>query len=497
MRPQALAGSATYFRRLPIALVALVLTLPLLEIGSPLATAQLPGVPVQGSVQHVYHAGAPGGIPSTAIPDCIGPDDPAGCYAGEKLVLQATRVGQKGLEPTIGIHPDGTALFAGSTIVADTEFAWGGAKTDARRSTDGGLTWTSVQPAVPGQGGERIPPVNADPMIYVDTTTGRFFTFDLLGACNWLSFSNDKGQTWTHNPLACGDIPVDHQTIVAAKPRTLPAHPLYPNFLYYCTNRVIESACGRSMDGGITWQRSGLPAYGPSDACRGLHGHLESDPEGRIFVPTSQTCGRPWVSVSEDDGRTWNKYQVSSMTSAVVHTSIASDSAGNLYYVWVNNDNGIILPYLSTSTNHGQTWSAPRMIAPPGVLQANFPVVAGGAPGEIAISFPSTTGTGSNRPWSQTVVVTEDALGANPVFLSATANPATDPIHRGACTGRCGGLWDFIDIQISSAGEAWVATSDDCIGTCNTGQASAAHAGDGIAVRQIGGPLLRTPPSGG
>jgi hypothetical protein len=490
MRP----SGRTAARKLPLALVALVMTLPLVELGSS-ATAELVPTPVVGSVQHVYRAGGPGGVESTPVPTCVAPDDPVGCYAGEKLVLQASKIGQTAMEPTIGLHPDGTAIVAGATIVVDTPVVYGVAKTDARRSTDGGLTWTSVQPAIPGQGGERIPPGNADPMVYVDTDTGRFFTFDLLGACNWLSYSDNKGDTWIHNPLACGDIPVDHQTIVAAKPRVLPKHPLYPNFLYYCTNRLIESACGRSMDGGITWQPSGQPAYGPTDQCRGLHGHLESDPQGRIFVPTSQGCGEPWVSISEDDGQTWTKVMVSPISSADTHTSIASDSAGNLYYVWIHNEGGgKVLPYLSTSTDHGRTWSAPRMIAPPGVAQANFPVVAGGDPGKIAISFPSTTGTAANRAWSQTVVVTEDALGADPIFLSATGNPPTDPIHRGNCLGRCGGLWDFIDIQISAQGHAWVPTSDDCVGSCNNGTVSAAKAGDGVVVRQIDGPLLRTPP---
>lgn len=465
---------------MPVALVALVLTLPLMQFGSS-ATAELTGVPVAGSVQFVYHAGAPG-VPSTEIPD----------YAGEKLVLQAAKIGTTAMEPTIGIHPDGTALMAGATIVLETPLVYGVAKTDARRSTDGGLTWTSVQPAIPGQGGERIPPGNADPMIYVDPGTGRFFTFDLTGACNWLSFSDDKGQTWIHNPVACGDVPVDHQTIVAAKPRSLPQHPLYKNFLYYCTNRLIESACGRSIDGGITWAPSGQPAFTIFDDCNGLTGHLEADPDGRIFLPTGN-CDNPWVSFSEDAGQTWTKVQVSTLGSEDSHTSIASDSAGNLYYVFISEgDGGTVLPYLVTSTDHGRTWSQPRMIAPPGVLQANFPVVAGGAPGQIAISFPSTTTTGTKRAWDQTVVVTTDALSVNATFLSATGNPPTDPIHKGNCKGRCGGLWDFIDIQISPAGQAWVATSDDCVGTCPT----AAHAGDGIAIRQIGGPLLRTPAGG-
>jgi hypothetical protein len=479
-------------RRLPILLVALVSTLPIVELGSSPATAQLSGV-VEGSLQQVYHAGAPG-VPSAAIPDCVAPDDPPGCYSGEKLVLQAAGIGQTAAEPTIGVAADGTAYMAGSTLVVDTPAVWGVAKTDARRSTDGGLTWTSIQPSVP-VAGQGLPPGNADPMIYVDTTTGRVFTFDLLGACQWLSYSDDKGATWTHNPLACGvgDIPIDHQTIVAAKPRVLPADPAYPNFLYYCTNRLTESACGRSTDGGRLWRISGDPAFPEDHVCHGLHGHLEADPEGRIFVPTSQTCGMPWVAISEDDGQTWTRSQVSTLSSRIPHTSIASDSAGNLYYVWINQAEGSssILPYLSVSTDHGRTWSAPRMIAPPGVAQANFPVVAGGGPGQIAISFPSTTKTTSSRAWDQTVVITEDALAENPVFLSATGNSPTDPIHKGACTGRCGGLWDFLDIQISPAGEAWVATSDDCLGTCNTGAASAAKVGDGIAIRQIGGPLLR------
>lgn len=471
-----------------VAFGALVVALGLAGAGSPTATADngFVGVPVADSVQQVFHAGAANGIPSTAIPDCVQPDDPPGCYAGEKLVLQGTRIGQTAMEPTIGVANDGTAYMAGATIVVDTPVVYGVAKTDARRSTDGGLTWTSVQPAVPVVG-ERLPPGNADPMVYVDTATSRVFTFDLTGACNWLSYSDDKGATWIQNPAACGDVPVDHQSIVAAKPRSLPEHPLYENFLYYCTNRLVESACGRSLDGGLTWQPSGMPAYGPGNACAGLNGHLESDPEGRIYLP-SGNCSNPWVAKSEDAGQTWTRHQVSTLDVDDSHTSIASDSAGNLYYVWIDSDGTFQLPYMAISKDKGVTWGAPIMIAPPGVRQANFPVVAGGAPGKIAISFPSTTSGASNRPWDQTVVTTIDALGADPIFLSATGNPPTDPIHRGNCLGRCGGMWDFIDIQISAQGEAWVAASDDCgTATCPT----PAKAGAGIAVRMIGGPKLR------
>src|SRR6266540_362816 len=216
--------------------------------------------PVTNSLQQVYAPGAPG-VPSTAIPDCItGPEDPPGCYSGEKLTLQATRIGQTAAEPTIGVAPDGTAYMSGSTMVVDTSTAWGGAETDIRRSTDDGLTWTSVMPSVPGTG-ERIPPANADPMIYVDPTTGRAFVFDLTAACNFLSYSDDKGASWISNPVACGNVPVDHQTILAAKPRGPFPTVDYPNVLYWCSNRVVDATCGRSLDGGITWTPGGASAY--------------------------------------------------------------------------------------------------------------------------------------------------------------------------------------------------------------------------------------------
>lgn len=484
-------------RRSSLIATAVVLTLAVSGLSGPSATAESG---VVGSVQHVYYAGEAFGstsLPATPIPDCQNtPDDPPDCFRGEKLTLDASRIGQTASEPTIGVTPDGTVVMAGSTLMVDTSVVWGVARTDARRSTDGGKTWTSIQPGIPVVD-EGLPPGNADPMIYVDPDTGRIFTFDLTSACQWLAYSDDKGETWVQNPLACGSPPVDHQTIVAAKPRDGLPTVLYPNVLYYCANQLLFSNCNRSINGGLTWHPTGQPAFGPG-GCSGLHGHLEADPQGRIYLPSSQNCpgASPHLARSDDNGQSWIRTRVSAISSATPHTSVAADAAGNLYYVWVRSESGNAVPYLAVSKDRGATWGDPMMIAPPGVRQANFPVVAVGDPGKIAISFPSTTSTASNRAWAQTVVVSTNALDEDPVFLSATGNPPNDPIHRGACgPGRCGGLWDFIDIQISPSGHAWVAASDDCVGACNSGTTSATKVGDGVAVFQIGGPLLRTPPA--
>ncbi|MDQ3990876.1 MAG: exo-alpha-sialidase, partial [Actinomycetota bacterium] len=343
--------------------------------------------------------------------------------------------------------------------------------------------------------GTGFPPVNADPFVWVDPDTGRVFNIDLYGGCSWLNYSDTKGDSWQHSPAACGNIVNDHQTITAGKPVAGLSTIGYPKILYYCFNRVVDGSCGRSLDGGLTWTPttpgiSGIHAQ-TRQLCSSLHGHARTDSAGRLFIPYGH-CGEPTIAFTEDAGTTWSRVRVSTVNSAGTHLSVAVDAADNLYFVWWDSQKR--RPYLAVSRDHGRTWSDPMMIAPPGVAEANFPVIAAGDEGHIAVSFPSsTTGTGNRKPWDQTVIVSTNALDEQPVFLSATANDPADPIHRGACSGRCGGLWDFLDIVVASQGELWAAASDDCVDTCVTGNGATLKAGRGIAIRQIGGPLLREP----
>src|SRR5207237_2280117 len=98
-----------------------------------------------------------------------------------------------GMEPTIGVAADGTVYYGAASLVIDSPYVWGIAATDTRMSTDAGKTWASIQNGeVPGTG-KGVPPGNADPMIYVDQTTGRVFNLDLEGACHFLNYTDDKG----------------------------------------------------------------------------------------------------------------------------------------------------------------------------------------------------------------------------------------------------------------------------------------------------------------
>jgi hypothetical protein len=344
--------------------------------------------------------------------------------------------------------------------------------------------------------------------MYVDPETGRVFSDDLLVGCSLLQWSDDQGKTWSHgNPTAC-DMPVDdHQTIVTGHPRAGLPTVGYPNVLYYCVNKVADVQCARSLDGGNTFLPSGQPAFegvqtepqdgtgsSAGDVCGSLHGHIITDPAGRLFLPKGH-CDNPWLAISEDGGLTWTHTLVHRMKDAGIQTSVASDTAGNLYYVWWSAKN--LLPYMAVSRDHGKTFGPAVLIAPPGVKAVNFPTIDAGSPGHVAITFPGSTDEDKSpaRKWNYYVTVSTNALASLPTFHSATANKISDPVHRGACLGRCGNMFDFLDVVIAPNGAAWGTEVDTCTSTkCIRAEGPKLKADEassdarGIIVRQLSGP---------
>ena len=486
--------------------VVLALTLSLLSAVG--ASGDNPGTPVPNPSQAAF-------VPLRA--DVVDAGDAAANtaldgYAGEMLSVRAVDVGRRSAEPTIGVQSDGTAFYA----AANFDSVGGGlARTEILRSDDGGITWASVEPTVPVA--KSLPPGGLDPYVWVDTDTDRVFSADLVG-CGFLKSSDDEGANWTTSLAACGDS-VDHQTLFGG-PRpegmALPQLGDYPNVLYYCTNRVLDSRCSRSVDGGLTWITTATPAYLGFDPaaggmCNGLHGHGIVDPDGRAILPKGH-CGNPYVAISEDGGDTWEQVKVSDKLSGTpvvpvlryagtfAHTSVASDDAGNLYYVWPDED---MRPWLSISRDHGKTWETPLLIAPPGVNETNFPTVDAGADGSVAITFvgsagstPGAVGGGdATRPWNYYVLASTNALEDKPLFVSTTANDPADPIHRGDCFSRCGGMYDFIDVVVAPSGDIWATASDTCVsqGCLAEGGRADSGVGVGLAISQVGGPRLRDP----
>lgn len=510
--------------------VRLTLVLAVVSVLVPLfATAQAQeqeplGTQVPNLVQGAFAGGGPEATTTTEV-----------ALPGEALELQVKPIGRRAAEPTIAVDSDGAAFVPAGNFDGARP---AGARTDLMRSLDGGLTFESVQPPLPSPvDGE--PPVNLDPYVWHDPATDRVISADLLG-CGYLLITDDKGENYTRSLAGCVDS-VDHQTIFGGPPpvgQIVPDLGIvdYPSNLYYCTNRVGDSKCSRSFDGGITWITTLTPAYLGFDPelggiCGGLHGHGVVDPEGRVLLPKGH-CLEPYLSISEDAGDTWTRVRVSEKAAGgefplplfeypttFAHTSVASDSAGNYYYVFLDENQ---LPWLVYSTDQGQTWSEDILVAPPGVTEANLPTVTAGDEGRIAIIFPAHVPRENEeeldpltRPWNYYAMISTDVLSGSPTFTYTLANDPADPIYRGDCFSRCGGLYDFLDVIVSPAGEMWSTMADSCMDercmgdngvddsfSCDptdpldpcfgSGEARDAvgNPGMGIAIRQLGGPSL-------
>ena len=451
----------------------------------------------------------------------MAPSNKAIAYKGARLAFRSAYVNRGAAEPTLGVDKQGRAFFVAAAFDAlpSNPAHKNEPRTVVLSSTDQDHSWHSVQPSLAAGVGDGQP-LSQDPYIYVDPDFGRVFDIDLTLAGSYLSYTDDGGKTWTRGAAISVFGANDHQTLFAGPaPAGVPTlDPKFPKVVYYCVNQINGSYCSHSIDGGKTFTDTGSPAFPPADSnpqngvpfCGGLHGHGVTDSKGRIFLPRG-FCGRPELAISSDGGLTWTRVPVGVQGTAIgesgQQSSLAVDPSDNLYYVWY--DDVYKLPYLSISRDHGQTWSAPRMIAPPGVNAVDFPSIDAGTDGRIAITFPGTLSTDSNditRPWFSFVVESVDALSPRPTFLSVVANPGglSDPIHRGDCDGRCGRMYDFLDVVVApdAAGTIWASATDTCTvqALCSTrrvagfssatGEHGASDSRDGVAYRQISGPPM-------
>ena len=433
-------------------------------------------------------------------------------FAGAKAVARKNvpsallyRVGLPSGEPTVGTTHDGNVF----TVAIQTN-----TRVEVLRSKNEGGTWDVVSPKLPN--GRNAQLLTFDPYIWVDDFEGvnRIFTIDLTIACAYLSYSDDEGDSWVTNPLACGRPVNDHQTLFSGPPVTSPTVG-YPNIVYYCWNDVATSSCSKSLDGGITFSPTGSPAFlGPDVAeqrtCGGLHGHGHVDIRGNVYLPRGY-CGQPHLAISRDEGRTWTNHQIAKNGANDHEMSVATDPKGNIYVTWVGPDR---LPYLATSTDEGETWSKPMMIAPPGVNEVNLPSLDVGGVGKVAVAYMgSENSPGMNKKgewpnqggcsaisscptseeyrkttWNGYTTVTTNALAGNPLFYSATVNEKSDPLKRGRCgPGRCGTtVYDFIDISIAPDGQVWSSWVDACMLACSQPGAEADGGNEGIIGRLAG-----------
>jgi hypothetical protein len=407
------------------------------------------------------------------------------------------RLGVNGWEPTIGVDDKGRIFYQARNASLEPH---------VMRSTDEGNTWENVSPMI---GPAPAQPISLDPMLYLDKDTGRVFTNNIPPdiTCQPISFSDDAGETWTTTAI-CGHF--DHQNIFTGPPPKGGDQPIgYPNVVYYCAINLVmlsgtstATTCGRSLDGGLTWLHTGEPAYltplGASQGglpwCDGAVGHGFVGDDGTVYLPRGW-CGQPFLSISHNEGLTWDQVQVADNGANGHEAGIAADTHGNLYYTWIGGDD---LPYLAVSRNGGTSWTDPMMIGPPGIQRSSLPAIDMGDDGKIAMTYVGSQTPGKTKKkwtWNGYITMTADALAKDPVFYTGTLNSPSDPLHRGGGCGntRCHSLGDFFDVTIAPDGTPWVAFVDACFKPdyCVPTFETVGVRGEAVVGRLVGGPKLR------
>ena len=348
-----------------------------------------------------------------------------------RSALRATYVGRKAAEPTMGVDKHGRAFFA----AADFDGAGGAAaRTEIWRTTDDNRSFQEVTPQV---GGQDIPPTTLDPYVYVDhdhqprlldRPRGRRHVVPELQRRRRRDVAAERDER------ARRQRPPDVLLRPAAEGQ--PAHQhddRQRHLLLRQRAHVRRLLVQRRRRADVPPDRRSRSRPG----CVGCQtGHGIVDPDGRAIIPKGRIAGveipeefRPSVIISDNGGLSWReRFVADAPFSSSRHTAVASDRAGNLYYVWYDDEHK--LPYLAISRDHGETWGKPIMVAPPGVHDANFPMVAAGEAGRVAISFPGSSVNDPDdetRPWHAWVAVSTNALDENPLFVAAPANDVERP----------------------------------------------------------------------
>ncbi|MGQ0536941.1 MAG: sialidase family protein [Methanobacteriota archaeon] len=412
-------------------------------------------------------------------------------------------------EPTLGVTSDRTIFTVGE-------------ESNVLRSRDDGKSWQVLDDGVFG------PPLDADPFLWVDPTTGRVFNSRLDGSV-WLAWTNNQGVSWWANPAAVLRL-ADHQRLTTGPPPAGVSVNGYPSllylayfsgvFLYVGTPEPDRSEDARrgthnfrvavSDDGGRTFTRD-VPVFPRRDVV-GTHASVAVADDGTAYLAMHTRDGVA-VARSADGGASWERVADLDQPGPphgaeawVLDPMMDVDDAGNAYVVWQSPGGEL---WLSHSSDGGDTWSEPVLASPPSITSAVFPEIAAGADGRIAIAYIGTTtpdddwdGARENDPslageetvWHLYVGFLEDATAGNPLIVTLQVTPANDPVQRG-CLDQdsdedlpCKNLLDYMDM-VEHEGNVYIAYPDGC-DACATAEGS--HVlGETTIVIQRGGPLLR------
>jgi hypothetical protein len=292
----------------------------------------------------------------------------------------------------------------------------------------------------------------------VDPKTSRiWFTTTLPDLCGArVSWSDDDGDHWqTGAGVPCPS--QGGEKLLEGPPPASGARPVsYPHVVYYCANEIDPAPsnlwCYKSLDGGQSFDFTGAfpdPARPPGCAERhpSRPGVVGSD--GVLYFPTI-LCGTLGVAISRDEGASWQfRPDVASGLQDIYTTGTAADRHGDLYFAY-RGPGG--LPYLTTSTDRGVTWSAPTMVAAPGVQSVRRVAAAVRRRGEVALSYLGTT---DGAHFNGYITESHNVFSGRPRFWSASVNDPSRPLVNAADSETFGDRFFYGGDAFAPHGTVW------------------------------------------
>jgi BNR/Asp-box repeat len=285
-------------------------------------------------------------------------------------------------EPSIAVNPANSQQIV---------VAWQ-VNASAAYSADGGQTWTTAEGTAP-----RDYRVSGD----ISVTFGSgghallcYIAFDKLGSSQYWARgatrngifarrSLDGGKTWEANAASViahdstPGIPFEDKPYIVAD--TVSSHPgnLYIGWTQF-TLTSSELLFSRSTDGGQNWSRpiklnsvSGLPRD-DNGALEGFDGAVA--PDGTLYTIWDDRDGI-MMAVSQDGGQTFKHdrriiaagpgyFGIAGVSRSNGFPQIGLDprggkKGGKLYVAWSDYVNGDVDVFVSSSSDHGHSWSAP------------------------------------------------------------------------------------------------------------------------------------------
>jgi len=285
-------------------------------------------------------------------------------------------------EPSIAVNPKNPQELA---------VAWQ-VNASVGYSNDGGKTWTVAQDTAP-----KDYRVSGDVSITYDADGHAilcYIAFDKLGASQYWAHgatrngifvrrSLDGGKTWEPNAIpvisheTTPNIPFeDKPYIVADSVSRSYRGNLYIGWTQF-TLSASELLFSRSTDGGKTWSKPitlgsvpGLPRD-DNGALEGFHGVVA--PDGTLYTIWADRDGI-MMATSHDGGLTFTRdrrilktgpayFTVEGVSRSDGFPQIGINPAnGKLFVTWSDFNNGDVDVFISSSPDHGRTWSAPARV---------------------------------------------------------------------------------------------------------------------------------------